>query len=185
MRGPPVSADAYPWRFRPTSELAGDFLWRQQMTAQFRGRGQELEAVLQKKGDTLTLLGLTPIGTKAFVLTQTGTDITFESFIDRELPFPPRFMLIDVQRSYYPIGAQPAGDSTVTTLVDGERVDEVWEGGILRRRTFTRIDGKPEGTLTIDYRAWEIGTPVDLVIDNPWFGYTMEIRTTSAQTLPQ
>lgn len=184
-RGNPVSSDAYPWRLRAASEFEGNFLWRQQMTARFQGHVQEFEAVLQKKGDTLTLLGLTPIGTKAFVLTQNGTEVSFKSFINRDFPFPPHFMIIDIQRSYYPIAIPPNGDCTVTTTIDGERVTEMWEGGILRRRTFTRIDGTPQGTMMIEYRAWTNGTPVVLVIDNQWFGYTMEIRTNSLQRLMQ
>ena len=54
--------------------------------------------MLQKTPGTLTLVGLTPYGSRAFLLQQTKGDVQFTKYIPRELPFPPTFMLLDIHR---------------------------------------------------------------------------------------
>ena len=92
---PPSPAD-----IPPADAIPGVFAVRQKLTAQSRQGGGSFEAVLQKQPGKLTLLGLTPFGSRAFLLEQTGADVKFTSYLPRELPFPPTFMLLDVHRVF-------------------------------------------------------------------------------------
>ena len=185
---PPIlTEDMYPWRLLPASALPGDFLWEQRLTAHVGGEEHSLKAVLQKQGDHLVLIGLTPFGTKAFLLDQQGTVVTFQSFVERKLPFPPRFVLADVQRCYLPFGdvaSQPKDGEQRVDLGDEELV-QTFDGGRLSERRFRRHDAKPAGEVRVIYRNWTAdGVAHDVVLDNRWFGYSMDITTLSAKVLP-
>jgi len=184
---PPLTEDMYPWRLQPPSALPGDFLWQQRLTAHVHGEEHSLKAVLQKQGNHLVLIGLTPFGTKAFVLDQLDMTVTFQSLVDRKLPFPPRFVLNDVQRCYLPLGdpASQPRDGEERVMLDGEELVQVFVNGHLSERRFRRLDAKPPGELRVLYRNWTpAGVAQDVVLDNRWFGYSMDITTLSAKTLP-
>jgi len=176
----------YPWRLREPAALGRDFLWQQRLTARTGAREDSLTVAVQKKGNTLTLIGLTPFQTKAFVLRQDGTDVQFQSFVDREMPFPPRFVLVDVQRAYLAL----AGDATPALVghrswpLDGEQVDEHYAEHQLTERRFRRLDGQPPGVVRIRYQGrWPGGAPKRVVIDNGWFGYTLTVETVAETAL--
>ena len=76
----------------------GTFTLRQKLTATSPKGGGSFEAVLQKQPGTLTLVGLTPYGSRAFLLQQTKGDVSFTKYIPRELPFAPTFLLLDIHR---------------------------------------------------------------------------------------
>src|ERR1700722_8658280 len=86
-------------------EGAEDFFDRQRIVASYEGHAFGFDAVLQKRGNELTLLGLTPFGSRAFVVTQKGADVSFQNYVGTALPFPPRYMLIDVHRVFFAHGA--------------------------------------------------------------------------------
>jgi hypothetical protein len=169
-------------------DLPHDFLMRQKLVAEHAGKKHRFEAVVQKQGDVLSIIGLTPFGTKAFLLRQTGDEIEFESFIDREIPFPPRHVLEDVHRSFLwhvrlPWGhAGPEGSSTVDVL--GESVSERWEGGRLMERSFER-GGSGSATLRIDYGEGMLGDrpPPRIRLENGWHGYSLTIETPEYRSL--
>lgn len=180
----------YPGELISTTEMGEGFLARQKLKGRFGEREFAFEAVLQLHGDTLTVLGLTPFGTKAFVLRQTGTEVEFEPLIDREIPFPPEYMLQDIHRAWLwharlPWGAGPPAQGSASAEVAGERVVETWTGEGLVRRSFVRLDGEPAGEIRIDYMgAHRAGRPAKRVIlDNGWFGYRLEIETTQWRKL--
>ena len=54
--------------------------------------------MLQKAPGTLTLVGLTPYGSRAFLLQQTKGDVQFTKYVPRDMPFAPTFMLLDIHR---------------------------------------------------------------------------------------
>jgi hypothetical protein len=178
-------APGYPGELIPTQDMGQDFFARQKLKGSFGEREFAFEAVMQLRDGTLTVLGLTPFGTKAFVLTQTGTEVTFELLIDRDMPFPPEYMLQDIHRAWLwqarlPWGAGPAPeDEAPTTEVAGERVSEQWADGALVRRSFARLDGAPPGEISISYvGGHRAGNPAkQVVLDNGWFGYRLEIQT--------
>ncbi len=183
-----LTDDAYPGTLSPPGEIARDFLWQQRIVARYGDREEGFDVVLQKQGDQLVLIGLTPFGTKAFVLTQTGTELEFQPLIDQPAPFPPRFVLLDVHRAIFPAlpgepGPRPDGEHRGE--VDGEEVVEVWAAGRLTRRTFRRLDAKPPGDLVVEYVAWSDDgvDPTEVVLDNGWFGYSLTVTTVARQAL--
>lgn len=183
---PPVLTEAmYPWTLRPPSALPGDFLWQQRLTARFGEHENSLKVAVQKQGDHLVLVGLTPFGTKAFVLDQQGEAVAFTPYVDRKMPFPPRYMLIDVQRCYLPLGdpGKHPSDGEEKFELDGEEVTQTFANGHLTERRFRRIDGQPAGTIRITYRDWTAGVPKHVTLDNRWFGYSLAIATLEAKVL--
>lgn len=184
-RAPPVPQPDYPGVLTRPSAHPGDFLRRQKLTARFGERVNSFEAVLQKRGDVLTLVGLTPFGTRAFLLEQDGLEIRFTSNVG-ELPFPPRFILLDIQRVYFDgIDSTPLPDGERVLDRDGERIREVWSEGRLQTRTFTRLASDPPGILAIVYRGGMAPgiSAGEINIDNGWVGYQLSIITVSEQRL--
>lgn len=180
----------YPGELIPTDQMGRDFMARQKLAGRFGEQEFRFEAVLQLHGGKLTVLGLTPFGTKAFVLVQTGTEVEFTPLIDREIPFPPEYMLQDIHRAWLWHARLPWGDAApsepaVTVEVAGERVSEQWGADGLVQRSFARIDGQPPGEIRIEYVGGQrSGHPAKhVVLDNGWFGYRLEIETTDWRAL--
>jgi hypothetical protein len=143
-------------------------------------------AVVQRQGDTLTMVGFGPGGRRAFTLVQEDAEVTYTSQMPRELPFPPRFMLLDVQRVYFQGLPGPQVDGEHRAEARGEAIVETWRDGRLRRRRFTRLDGAPEGVIDIDYGEGLGGgapPPRRVTVDNGWFGYHLTLTTLRHQTL--
>jgi len=94
----------YPGALVSTNCIEGSFMARQRVIARYAGRTSSFDAVLQYHDGTLTLIGLTPFGTKAYVLQQRGTAITFDVIVPQaveERPFPPHYVLLDVHRTVF------------------------------------------------------------------------------------
>ncbi len=180
----------YPGTLQPAATLPQDLLWQQRITATWGEDGQRgFDAAVQKQGETLTVLGLSPIGAVGFAMILRGTTIELQNQSEQELPFPPRFILLDVQRTFYPWLTPAVGsDGGRTGIVGDERVQEIWRDGRLLERRFTRLDGKPEGAITItyDWRDTEAQriAPVRTVLDNGWFGYRLTVDTHTETRLP-
>lgn len=178
----------YPGELIATADMGKPFLARQKLKGRFGEQEFAFEAVLQLHGGTLTVLGLTPFGTKAFVLKQTGTAVEFEPLIDREMPFPPEYMLQDIHRAWLWHVRLPWGDARPAQLdgseasfeVAGERVIERWGNDGLMSRSFVRLDGQPPGEIRVEYTGGQrAGDPAKhVILDNGWFGYRLEIETT-------
>ncbi|MEZ4267846.1 MAG: DUF3261 domain-containing protein [Myxococcota bacterium] len=186
--GPPLDESAYPGELRAVDALPGDFLWRQHVTAHWPLGSRGFDAALQKRDDKLTLLGLTPMGTPAFTLVLTDDALTFENRSDRELPFPPRFVVLDLQRVFYPwLPGPPPADGERSGEVEGERVHERYAAGRLVERGFTRLDATPPGTIRVTYRDYEPGAqaPRHAELDNGWFGYRIVVETSAQQALAE
>jgi len=189
-----------------------DFLDRQRIVATYKGHTASFDAVVQKKGNELTLVGLTPFGSRAFVLRQVGVEASFESFVPQTLPFPPNYILVDVERVFFRwTDAAPPTDANRQFLHDGEIVTERWQAGRLLRRTFSRDgtspalpergrndertspalpergrNGLPPGQIVIEYDGGMAsdGTPARHVsFDNGQFGYHLDITTLTHQNL--
>lgn len=170
----------------PVAEIPVDFLARQRLSGRMGEHDLHSEVILQKQGEVLTLLGLTPFGTKAFSLVQRGIDTEFTAFIEVVLPFPPELMLADIHRTLFVgIGAQGSPDGHRRLRLKGERIDETWLGGKLRGRVYRRRRGRPKGLIVIDYgegmSAWT--PPPKITIDNQRLGYQVTIETVVYQPL--
>jgi hypothetical protein len=175
-----MTEDAYPGVLTDSAVLPDGLFLRQRIDARFGERTMSFSAVLQVDGGVLSLLALTPYGTRAFLIEQIGQSIRFTPYIDRELPFPPRFIVLDVHRALFSGLATPSprADGEHSYERDAERITERWQGGTLRERRFERLDHKPKGTIRVGYGAGVApnAIPRHIELDNGWFGYQLSIR---------
>jgi hypothetical protein len=187
--GPPPAAAAplpppAPADIPPADALPGTFTVRQKLKATSAKGGGSFEAVLQKRPGTLTLVGITPYGSRAFLLEQTGSEVQFTSYIPRDLPFPPTFVLLDIHRVLDAwLGGPPAGgQGERSDRKMGEQIHERWQGGRLVERTFTRVTGDPPGVITATYQGdGPSGLPAHVKLVNTRLGYDITIDTVAAQ----
>lgn len=165
----------------PRSYASADFAIDHRITA-IHAEGQEsFRALLEKAGDSLTIVGLGPHGSRAFTLTQEGTEVRFESNLPRELPFPPRYVLIDVHRTWL-VGLDrvlPDGNHESTTEESGEveSILDTWADGRLIERTFRPV-GETDGVIHIRYEGGlspdpSAPSPTRIELENERFGYRL------------
>ena len=183
-----IDPSSYPGVLRPPSTLGPDLMWRQKVTARWGpDESASFEAVLQKRGNTLTLLGLNPMGQMGFALTFDGTEIDVQTRGGIKIPFPPRFILLDVQRAFWPwLGPHKGSEQSERFgAVAGERLSERYRDGRLVERTFRRLDNVPTGVIRIRYSGWREGRrgPTTVVLDNAWFGYVLTVETYAEEAL--
>ena len=175
-------------------------MWQQRVTAKWQRPGQATEergfdAALQRSGENLTVIGLSPMGSVGFSIQQSPAGIDVINNIPEQLVIPPQFILLDVQRTFFPwlAPAQAANsdqkppllDGTHTSQRDGEEITEVRRDGRLQQRTFRRLDNQPTGLISIRYSwqqpDWHV--PTEAVLVNGWFGYQLTIVTHSETRL--
>lgn len=185
QRAPEVTTAA----LRPTTDMPFDFIWQQHVTAKWNGRCESFDAVLQKKGDELLLMGLSPMGMPGFVLKWGPAGLRFQNRTSHRLPFGPAYIMADIQRAYFPWLPPPRADFDGTRRGRHEdlAITEVYHRGRLASRSFRRADRSAEGVVAITYRNWGDGhdAPRHVVLSNGWFGYRLEIETVSQQRLDQ
>jgi hypothetical protein len=183
----------YPFVLHDPATLPHDFVVRQSLTVHARRDGQpvdgQFDAILQKQGGTLLIVGFGPMNVKAFTLEQRGDRIEFTQFFGPELPFSPRNVVVDVHRVYFhrlPPPAEPGYSGVTRGELDGETVEETWQGGELRRAVFTRPGSALRGAVSIELgpgctpAACE---PASATLRNEWFGYTLEIANEGYERL--
>jgi hypothetical protein len=182
----PEATAEYPGTLLPATSYGPDFQWQQRVTARWHAKERGFDAVLSKADDELLLVGLGPMKTPGFFVRLRDGDVHFENRTPRELPFEPRYMLLDVQRVYYPwIPGAPPNTGERHHRTDGESVYERWQDGRLVERRFVRDDGRPQGEITVRYEGWEDGldAPRRATLDNGWLGYALVIETIVQQRL--
>lgn len=181
----------YPCVLHPPASLPGSLFVRQRLTITAERDGRpvtgELEAVLQKDGDTLTIVGLGPMSVRAFTLVHRGDLIEVEQHLGGELPFSPRNVVVDVHRVYWKrLPGTPPAEGVRRGELDGEQLEETWRGGELVALSFTR-----PGTFVGAVRV-ELGPgcsalacePSTATLHNEWFRYTLEIENDAYERLP-
>jgi Protein of unknown function (DUF3261) len=183
---PPPPPGSYPGELLDPSTITRDFMLRQHAEGAYGERSVSFDAVVQKQGDTLLVLTLTPYGSRAFLVEQRGQDVRVEKFIPRELPFDPRFILLDVQRVFL-MGLPPGvrDDGWHRERMGEEIVRERWEAGRLHERRYARRDRKPKGDVVVRYEGgWVPGErPPTIELHNEWFGYRLVLETSDHQLL--
>jgi hypothetical protein len=178
------------------SGYATDFAMDHQITAVHAEGSDTFRALVEKRGDALVMVALGPHGSRAFTLAQEGDEVRFESHLPRELPFPARFILIDVHRTWLiGLDAPREDGSHERTLAIGgspgspeatETLTETWADGRLQERAFRRpdLDGAIrvtyEGGLSPDPAA---PPPARVELDNGWLGYRLVMENISRRAL--
>jgi hypothetical protein len=162
------------------AELGSDFQWRQQVTAHWPTGTRTFDAVLSKEGSNLLLMGLGPMDTPGFILrvNEMG-ELSVENNTGQPMPFDAKFVLLDVQRAFYPWFDTAIASGTRTTTRNGETITETWNDGHLTQREFVRVDGQPQGVIKVAYEGWSASAraPRRATLENGWHGYTLVIET--------
>jgi hypothetical protein len=182
----PEPSAAIPGILRPPADMGADIQWEQRVVARWDEESHTFDAVLSKTGDELVLLGLGPMKAPGFVVRLHDGVVDLDNRTDRAIPFDPKYMILDVQRVFFPwIPGAPPSDGTRSHERDGELISERWEGGRLVERRFRRRNGHPPGEIVIRYRMWIDGAdaPRHAELDNGWFGYSLAIETLAQQRL--
>jgi len=167
------------------SEIPGGFVWRQRIDVHFKARHESFSAVIEKRGDRLLLLGLTPFGSRAFALEQRGNAAVFTPYVDLQLPFSPLYVLADVHRAFFRgLRGAPLSDGWHDGVQDGERLRERWAAGRLFEREY-RGDAGGGNTVSIVYAGGMLGRtpPHSMALTSQRFGYALTITTLLAQPL--
>lgn len=174
---PPPGDVRYPGILHPPNELSPDMVVEQHIEAKKNDKTGGFDAVLQKKGGDLTIVGLGPVGVRAFVLKQAGDDATFEQSFGPAFPFPPRNVLVDVHRAFFKRLPDPNGNGTTHGTLDDEDVSEIWKNGELVERDYRRAD-RP-GAIRVFYTSGctrDRCAPGAVRLVNEWFGYELTIE---------
>jgi hypothetical protein len=169
----------------PPAQIHADFVWRQRIDVRFKERRESFSAVIEKRGDHLILLGLTPFGSRAFALEQRGSRATFTPYIDIQLPFSPLYILADVHRAFFRgLAGAPLSDGWHEGVADDERIRERWAEGRLFEREYRSLDHSGN-MVSIQYREGMLGFSPSPTIEltSRRFGYALTITTLLAQRL--
>lgn len=177
----------YTGRLVDPSGFPYDFSWRQEISASYGAQHFQFSAVLQKSEDTVAIVGLTPFGSRAFLLTQRGQNVRFEKFVDRDLKLEPRSVLIDVHRTFFRwLPGAPHPDGTHQGRDGGEDVTEVWSGGKLVERVFRDPhDAADAPPIRIVFHGGALPGKVTrlVTLTNGWYGYELVLKTVEAHAL--
>ena len=172
--------------------IAGAFLLpamaqQQRITVQWADREERFDAVLQKRGQTLLLVGLGPMNTVGFSLSLDDRGVTFDNRSGREMPFRPERILADVQRIFYPWieEGSPCLECERREIRAGLEVRERIGARFLEERSFRVVDRPDRGEIVVRYEGWTNGSlaPSRAILRNGWFGYQLIIDTTSAERI--
>ena len=188
----------YPGVLHDPKTLTQNFMVSQSLNIHTMRDGKpvdaELDAVLQKDGDTLLIIGFGPMHVKAFTLTQRGDQIEFVQFMGPQLPFSPRNIIVDVHRVYFkrlPPPSDPKYSGVQRGTLDDEQVEETWQDGQLRGSIFTRPTATASGGALKGAIRVERGPgcapshcePESATLANEWFGYTLSISNEDYERL--
>ncbi|MCK5942950.1 MAG: DUF3261 domain-containing protein [Planctomycetes bacterium] len=188
---PTLGEADYPGTLQRPETLDVQAVWQQRVTAAWQVPGEEarergFDTAVQRRGDRLTVIGLSPMGSIGFSIEQGPDGVTVANNIPEQLVIPPRFILLDVQRTFYPWFDAPLHDGERVTERDDERILERWRDGRLVERRFERLDGARDGVIRISYQwdrdGWAV--PTRAVLDNGWFGYRLTIETHGETRIP-
>src|SRR5690606_21276215 len=115
-----------------TSEISGNFLWRQRLLTRYGGDEWQVQGVLETSGDSLKVLLLTPYGSRALLLEQNGKTVRSEYFVSQHLPFPAQYILYDIPRVLF-LGFAPDAprDGRYSHTVKGELLTDTYREGAI------------------------------------------------------
>jgi len=99
-----------PGEIYSTHQIPGSFAAREQVTVTAENLEFPFELVVQKNGDELVLIGLSPLGAKLFSVVQIGSEPSVDALPAAVLPIPPLNVLRDLHRLRFAPESQPASD---------------------------------------------------------------------------
>ncbi len=171
-----------------THEIPHDFVLHQRLQFQRGERKGKLETVLQKRCATLTLIGLTPMRTRAFALQQVGTEVRIVTPPPVPLPFAPEDVLRDIHDALFlEVVASPPEDGWVSAEVGARFIEERWQGGRLQERHIRGADrrggeGEELSITYIDGMDWDVPASA-IQLEHAQYGYRIELTTLDYRAL--
>lgn len=164
-------------RIRSPRELPRDFQWRQVVEVEYgEHKPRAFDAVLEKAGEKMTLLGLTPLGTVTFVAEAQGKKVRFENRTGEKLPFDGSYILRDVQRVFFPWLSGPVRNGWRTGRFGEEVVRERLVNGQIVERRFERRGELQAKINFLKPVAAHLPSP-NVTLENKRFGYRLHIET--------
>lgn len=173
----------------PLEQVKTNFIARQKLSGKFRDQEFQGEVIVQKLFGELTIIALTPFGSKAFVIKQTKDRIEATSLMPQELFFPFEFMVLAIHRSLF-IGHGKAEklqhiDGKISFFYKGIRIHEIWrEGKLIERHFFTKQE---PSTLEFSIHYGEgmkgIILPPQIDMIDHRIGYQIQVQTVQFQQL--
>lgn len=164
-----------------------ELVLRQKLHFRHAKRTGSLDAVVQVHCGKVSIVGLSPMGTRLFAITQQGDAIDVELSAGAAWPFPPEEILQAVHRTYLlPIARPPRSDGTHRVEVGSIRFSEVWQDGALLERQFPFTDaqaGEPALTVRYSGERSSSGIASRVALHDMALGYHLDIETLSAEPL--
>jgi len=165
----------------------GEFFVRQRLQFQVGGESGSFDAALQVTCGTLTVVGLTPLGTPLFSIRQQGSRIEVDADSTMRWPFPPERLLLDVHRAFlYPMPVPAPADGIHVYDFQGVSVREAWQAGRLQERTISAPSRGRPGLIHVLYEGgWIPGDlPERTWLKNGTDGYSLSIQSSDLRPLP-
>lgn len=132
-----------------------------------------LSFAVEQVDETLTLVGFTPFGTRAFAIRQVGTELRVDDFVGRRMGFEPVWLADALHRAYFIVPPADTGETAGGRRWQwgGEEIAErLGPDGAPRLRTFSHAGAGSTEVVAVEYsRSADAGTGVE--VDNPWCGY--------------
>lgn len=169
------------------ARFEANFFLRQEIVARHKGRSITFKAALEKREDVLRLVGLTPFGTPAFMIEQSGDQVHFTEYVHLDIPFDPMNMLVDVHRVLFEGSGMGArlGDGVHEFERASASIFETWANGTIVSRTFFDTDSTTEFS-RIEFKGTRdptsITSPLVLLSDRT-HSYALEIKTVEQRLL--
>jgi len=168
----------------PTQQLSTPpFMVVQRVRGKFGTQDVAFECVVQFSQGKLTITGITPYTTRAFVVEQDGLDVHAEAFMLRDVWFEPLQVLYDVHRTFFR-GLPASQTNGAHEQVDhGEFVRELWQGGHIVERRFHAL-ATSASLIVISFE----GAPAPLIaprvrLYNLHYSYWLEIENIQQRRL--
>jgi hypothetical protein len=170
----------------PTDQLsAPPFMVLQRVRGKYGGQDVAFECVVQLSQGKLTITGITPYTTRAFMVEQDGSEVRSQAFMLRDVWFEPVQVLYDVHRTFFR-GLPPGQTNGAHEQLDhGEFVRELWQGGYLVERRFHALQTS-SSLMVIRF----FGAPAPLIaphirVINLHYSYWLDIETVEQRRLDQ
>lgn len=168
----------------PTEQFAvAPFTVLQRVHGKFGTQEIAFECTVQFAQGKLSLTGMTPYGTRAFVVEQIGSDVHAQTFELEGVPFEALQVLVDVHRAFFR-GLQVAQSRGEHELVERDQVvREYWQRGYVVERSFHSLDTSAS-LVVISFD----GAPAPVIaprmrLVNLHYGYWLEIENIQQQRL--
>ena len=171
----------------PLAQIESNFMLRQKLLGSFRGQDFHGEVIIQKLAGELTIIALTPFGSKAFAIKQTSERIDSVSFIPQQLVFPPELMVLDIHRSLF-IGSNKSDkpqNGVINFVYKGVGIRETWNKGQLKQRLFFAKNKPKTVEFTINYGEGmhDFIPPAEIELFDHRIGYRIRVITSHFEPL--